>query len=230
MKKNNLFLKYNSIGKEELLAGKKVISSGSLSNFVADKTKDFYGGKNVIKFEKYLKKFYKVKHAITVNSWTSGLICMVGSLDIEPGDEIIVTPWTMSATVASILHWNCIPVFADIDKNNFCINTEEVKKKISKRRKAIFAVDIFGRQSDVRSLKKIVKGSNIKILLDSAQSPYSIEKDIIAGTKGDIGGFSLNYQIIHTGEGGVIVTNDKYLAKRMKLLRNHAEITHDFKK
>lgn len=231
MKKNNLFLKYNSIGKEELLAGKKVISSGSLSNFVADKTKDFYGGKNVIKFEKYLKKFYKVKHAITVNSWTSGLICMVGSLDIEPGDEIIVTPWTMSATVASILHWNCIPVFADIDKNNFCINTEEVKKKISKRTKAIFAVDIFGRQSDVRSLKKIVKGSNIKILLDSAQSPYSIEKDIIAGTKGDIGGFSLNYhKIIHTGEGGVIVTNDKYLAKRMKLLRNHAEITNDFKK
>jgi len=231
MKKNNLFLKYNSIGKEELLAGRKVINSGSLSNFVADKSKDFYGGKNVNKFEKYLKKFYKVKHAITVNSWTSGLICMVGSLDIEPGDEIIVTPWTMSATVASILHWNCIPVFADIDKNNFCINTEEVKKKISKRTKAIFAVDIFGRQSDVRSLKKIVRGSNIKILLDSAQSPYAIEKNIIAGTKGDIGGFSLNYhKIIHTGEGGVIVTNNKYLAKRMKLLRNHAEITHNFKK
>ena len=124
-----MFKKYNSIGKEELRAVTKVMKSGRLSGYVADKSKDFYGGNAVKVFENYLKKFYGVKFAITVNSWTSGLICMVGSLDVSPGDEIIVTPWTMSATVASILHWNCIPVFADINEKDFCIDPHEVKKK-----------------------------------------------------------------------------------------------------
>ena len=225
-----MFKKYNSIGKEELRAVTKVMKSGRLSGYVADKSKDFYGGNAVKTFESYLKKFYGVKFAITVNSWTSGLICMVGSLDVSPGDEIIVTPWTMSATVASILHWNCIPVFADINENDFCIDPHEVKKKITKRTKAIFAVDIFGRSSNVKELKKIVKGTNIKILIDSAQSPYCKTENGIAGTTGDIGGYSLNYhKIINTGEGGIIVTNNQKIAKRLCLLRNHAEITNSFK-
>ena len=119
--KKKIFKPYISIGKSEKLAAIKVINSGRLSGFVADRSKDFYGGNQVVKFENYLQNFYKVKHAITVNSWTSGLIAMVGALDINPGDEIIVSPWTMSATVASILHWNVVPVFADIDPFTFCI-------------------------------------------------------------------------------------------------------------
>ena len=225
-----MFKKYNSIGKEELRAAIKVMKSGNLSGYVADKSKNFYGGKYVKSFEDYLKKFYGVKFAITVNSWTSGLMCMVGSLDVSPGDEIIVTPWTMSATVASILHWNCIPVFADINENDFCIDPNEVKKKITKRTKAIFAVDIFGKSSNIKDLKKIVKDTNIKILVDSAQSPYCKTDNGVAGTIGDIGGYSLNYhKIINTGEGGIIVTNNRKIAKRLFLLRNHAEITNSFK-
>ena len=95
--------RYNSIGLEELNAARKVISTGKLSEFVAGNTGEFYGGSNIQKFEKYLRKFYNVKHAITVNSWTSGLIAIVGSLDVEPGDEIIVTPG-MCATSTAILH------------------------------------------------------------------------------------------------------------------------------
>ncbi len=227
--KKIIFKKYKSIGLEEVRSAKEVLKSGNLSGFVADNSKDFFGGKYVNKFERNLEKFYRVKHAIVVNSWTSGLICMIGSLDIEPGDEIIVTPWTMAATVASILHWNCIPVFVDINEEDFCIDVNKIKNKISKRTKAIFAVDIFGRQSNVSSLKKITKGKNIKILLDTAQSPYCIKNQTIAGTKGDIGGYSLNYhKIINTGEGGVIVTNNHKLAHRMRLLRNHAEITNHY--
>ena len=64
-----------------------------------------------------MAKFYSVKHAITVNSWTSGLTAAIGALDIEPGDEIIVSPWTMSASATAILHWNAIPVFADIEND-----------------------------------------------------------------------------------------------------------------
>ncbi len=226
------FKSHQSIGKEELKAAIRVIKSGNLSSFVAGQNrrnyyggkKNFYGGKYVIKFENYLKNFYNVKNAIVLNSWTSGIISAIGALDINPGDEIITTPWTMCATATSILHWNAIPVFADIDKNNFCIDPEEVKKKITKKTVAILAVDIFGQSCDIDKLKKITKGTKIKIITDSAQSPFSFYKKKITGTTSDIGGFSLNcHKHINTGEGGIIVTNNNKLAERVRLLRNHAE-------
>ena len=122
---NYKFKKYNSIGKEELKAAQHVLKKKELSSFLAG---NLEGGLFVKKFENYLKKFYKVKHAITVNSWTSGLICAVGALDINPGDEIITTPWSMSASAISILHWNAIPIFADIDPNTYCIDPTSIEK------------------------------------------------------------------------------------------------------
>ena len=110
-------------------SAKRVLKSGVLSDFLGSKDENknnrFLGGKYVKKLEEKWCKFYKVKHAISVNSWTSGLMIAVGALDIEPGDEIIVPTWTMCATATSILHWNAIPVFADIDPNTFCIDTKK---------------------------------------------------------------------------------------------------------
>ena len=126
--------------------------------------------------KKKLEKFYNVKYAISVNSWTSGLIAIIGSLDVEPGDEIIVTPWTMCATVTAILHWNCIPVFADINKDDYCIDPEVIKKKITNRTKAIIAVDIFGYPAQIDKIRNIIKGKNIKIISDNAQAPYAFYK------------------------------------------------------
>ena len=221
---------YNSIGKEELKAASKVISSGKLSEFVAGKSNNFLGGKNINKFENYLKSFYKVKHAITLNSWTSGLIAIVGALDIEPGDEVIVTPWSMCATSTAILHWNAIPVFADIEKDTFNIDPVSVKKRITNKTKAIIAADIFGHPCNIKELKKITYGKNIKIVTDSAQAPYALNHKSIVGTKSDVGGFSLNYhKIINTGEGGVVVTNNKRIAERVRLIRNHGECNVTFK-
>ena len=71
---------------------------------------------NRLEFRKEVAEYFGIKHCIAVNSWTSGLVAIVGSIDIEPGDEIIVTPWTMVATATSILQWNAIPVFVDIDE------------------------------------------------------------------------------------------------------------------
>ena len=99
--------RYNSIGLEELNAARKVISTGKLSEFVAGNTGEFYGGSNIQKLEKYLRKFYNVKYAITVNSLTSGLIAIVGSLDVEPGDEQL-SLLGVCATSTAILQWNCI--------------------------------------------------------------------------------------------------------------------------
>ena len=225
MIKKRKFKLFSTIGDEEIKITTKVLKSGILSGFIANPNK-LDGGKYNKLFEQKIKKFYNCKHAILVNSWTSGLIACVGSLDINPGDEIIVSPWTMSATATAILHWNAIPIFADIDPKTFCIDVEKVKKLITKKTKAIITVDIFGHPSNVRYLKHIVEGKNIKIIADSAQSPYSFYGKKLAGTITDIGGYSLNcHKHIQTGEGGIVVTNNNNLANRVRLLRNHAEVT-----
>ncbi len=231
MKRKIKFKNFSTIGKEELKAVTDVIKSGVLSGFVAGYPNGFNGGKYNQLFEKKIKSFYKCKYAIALNSWTSGLIAAVGALDISPGDEVIVSPWTMSATATAIMHWNAIPVFADIEPKTFSIDPAKVKKLITKKTKAIITVDIFGHPSKVKELKRIVKNKNIKIITDSAQSPYSFCGKKLAGTLSDIGGFSLNcHKHIQTGEGGVVVTNNKAFADRIKLIRNHAEAIVDKKK
>ena len=220
------FKEFKSIDNKEAQAVKLVLKSGKLSQFIASKDNFFYGGKKVIEFENKFKKHFKVRHAISVNSWTSGLIICIGALDLKPGDEVILSPWTMSACAAAILHWNVIPIFADIDKNNFCIDPESIKKKITKKTKAIMAIDIFGNPCDMNKIKKISKKYNLKIISDSAQAIGAKYLGKYAGTLADIGGYSFNYhKHMNTGEGGMIVTNNKKLAKYCQELRNHSEVT-----
>jgi perosamine synthetase len=222
--------KYNSIGKEEIKAANKVLRQGILSDFVGSKSKKFYGGKYVQQFEKNLTKYFKTKYAVVTNSWTSGLIAALGSIGIEPGDEVICTPWTMSACAMSILHWNAIPIFVDIEKGTYNYNLYDLKKKITSKTKAIIAVDIFGQSENIKSIKKIIKKKKIKLISDSAQAIGAKYKDHFAGTMGDIGGFSLNcHKHINTGEGGIIVTNSKNFANRCRLIRNHAESVVNYK-
>jgi dTDP-4-amino-4,6-dideoxygalactose transaminase len=185
---------------------------------------DFYGGPKVQAFERACEDFFSVKHAVTTNSWTSGLVAAVGSLDVEPGDEVLVSPWTMSASATAILHWNCIPVFVDIEPDTFCIDPRQIEQHISPRTKAIMSVDIFGQSADITALQAIADKHGLAIISDTAQAPAAMVGSAYAGTLTDIGGFSLNYhKHIHTGEGGVLVTNDSQLAERMQLIRNHAE-------
>ena len=221
---NETFKCYNPIGSEEVEAVKQVVESGVLSKFLGCWDPDFYGGPKVQFFERQCEKYFGVKHAITVNSWTSGLIAAVGAIGVEPGDEVIVSPWTMCASSTAILHWNAIPVFADIEEDTFNLDPLSVEKNISPRTKAIMAIDIFGHSADMVALMEIAKRHNLKVISDTAQAPGALYHDKYAGTLAHIGGYSLNYhKHIHTGEGGVLVTNDDDLAERMQLIRNHAE-------
>ena len=220
------FKKHNPIGKEELKSASKVIKSGILSDFIADETVNFYGGKNVRRFENFAKKYFKTKYAISVNSWTSGLTCAVGALDIYPGDEVIVTPFTMAASVTSIIHWNAIPIFCDIEEETFNLDPEKVESKITSKTKAIMLVDICGHPVDIDKFKKIAKKHNLKLIVDSAQSIGAkyLKTGKYSGTVGDVGGFSFNcHKHINTGEGGLLVTNNSEIARKLYLIRNHGE-------
>ena len=183
--------RYNAIGPEEAQAARDVVESGVLSAYYGAWTPEFYGGPKVREFESACAKAFGVKHAITVNSWTSGLIAAVGAIGVEPGDEVIVTPWTMCASATAILHWNAIPVFADIEPDTFCLDPKSVEDRITDRTRAIMSVDIFGHSADVEALLSIANRHGLKLISDAAQSPGALVRGRHAGTCGHVGGFSL---------------------------------------
>jgi len=221
---NTTFKPYNSIGEEEKKAAIDVLESGVLSKFLGAWHDDFYGGTKVREFERNCESYFGIKHAVTMNSLTSGLIAAVGAIGIEPGDEIITTPWTMCATATAILHWNAIPVFADIESETFNLNPKSVEKNITERTKAIIVVDIFGHPANILEMRELANKYNLKLISDTAQAPNAYYHNKFAGTCSDIGGLSLNYhKHIHTGEGGIMLTDNDEYAERMRLIRNHAE-------
>jgi len=217
-------VRYNPIGEEEKAAVMRVLNSGCLSAFIGAWGEDFHGGVEVKGFEKEISDYFDVKHAIAFNSLTSGLIAAMGAIGIEPGDEVIVSPWTMSATAVAILIWGGIPVFVDIEKDYYGLDPIKVEQAITENTKAILVTDIFGHGAKLDELKQISKRHSLRLIEDVAQAPGIKYKGKYCGSWGDIGGFSLNYhKHIHTGEGGFCITNDDDLALKMKMIRNHAE-------
>ena len=215
---------YNSYGQEEIDAANRVLRSGVLSKFIGAWHEDFYGGPEVQAFEAEWASYFGVKFAIAVNSNTSGLMAAIGAIGVEPGDEVIVSPWTMCASATSILVWNGIPVFADIEPETFNLDPKSIERAITPRTRAIVVADIFDHPADMQAIMLIAKKYNLIVIEDAAQAPGAKYHGKYAGTLADIGVFSLNYhKHIHTGEGGVCVTDSAELAERMQLIRNHAE-------
>ena len=218
------FPEYVTIGEEEKRAVMEVLDTAVLSKYLGTWSPDFFGGPRVQKLEREWADYFKVKHAVTVNSATSGLYAAVGAAAAGPGDEVIVSPYTMSASATAAIVNGAIPVFADIDPETFCLSAASIRDRITPRTKAIVAVDIFGHPADYAEIMAIAREHNLIVIEDAAQAPGARVGTRYAGTLADIGVFSLNYhKTIHTGEGGVIVTNDDELADRVRLIRNHAE-------
>jgi len=218
------FPAYNTIGKEEIELVNKVLKSGILSDFVAKYGEKFYGGKYVKELEELWCKKLNVKYAVSMNSATSCLIAAAGAIGLEPGDEVIISPWTMSATATSILVFNAIPVFADIQDDIFNLEPAEIEKKINERTKAIFVTHLLGHPAQITKIMELAKKYKLKVVEDTAQSPFAKCYGKFAGTFGDVGIFSLNFhKHIHTGEGGIAVTNDSQIYEKLLLIRNHGE-------
>jgi dTDP-4-amino-4,6-dideoxygalactose transaminase len=215
---------YRSIGPAEVEAVKRVAESGNLSGFYGSSGPQFLGGPTVQAFEQAWRQQFNVRHAVSVNSATSGLFAAMGAIGLSPGDEVIVPPYTMSATAVAPLIYGGIPVFADVDRETFTLDPAAVEAAVTPRTRAILVVNLFGHPARLRALRELADRRGLMLVEDNAQGPLAAESGRYAGTIGHIGIFSLNYhKHIHTGEGGVCVTDDDTLAQRLQLIRNHAE-------
>lgn len=213
-----------TMGEREKKAVAAVMDKGDISLFFGSPGKFFLGGEQVQNFEKKWAGKYNFKHAVTVNSWTTGLMTAVGACGVGPGDEVICPPYSMSATTTSILFYGGIPVFVDIEPETFNIDPTKIEKAITPRTKAIMLVHLFGHPANMDAIMAIAKKHKLKVIEDAAHAPGVKYGDKYVGCIGDVGGFSLNYhKHIHTGEGGVIVTNDDFIAQRCQMIRNHGE-------
>ena len=216
---------YKTIGDEEKQAVMEVLDSGELSGFVAGAVEAFWGGPRVRALEAAFRDHFGVKHAIAVNSATSGLHCAVSATGIGPGDEVITSPYTMSATATSILMTGAVPIFADIDQETFCLDPASVEACITPQTKGILAVSIFGHPADFDALHDIARRHGMFLLEDNAQSPDAIYKGRKTGSLGDAGVFSFNrHKTMQSGEGGIVITNDETLAFKAACMRNHGEV------
>lgn len=222
---------FNAIGDSEKKAIIEFLhSSKTLSGFFGSARPEFWGGSEVRAFEEEWCIRFGVNHAVSVNSATSALMVAMGAIGISPGDEIIVPPFTMSATAMAPLIYGGIPVFADVEENHFCIDPKVVESLITNKTKAIIATNLFGHPADLHALRKIADKHKIFLIEDNAQAVIAEDQGVLTGTIGHIGVYSLNvHKHIQTGEGGVCVTQDKNLAERMQLIRNHGENVVEWK-
>ena len=218
----------NTIGDEEKRAVMEVLDSGVLSQFLGEWSEDFLGGPRVRAAEAAFAERLGSSHAISVNSATTGLHAAVAAAGVGPGDEVIVSPFTMSASAAVILWQNAVPVFADIEDTTYGLDPAAVEALITPRTKAIMVTHIFGHPARMGPLLELAERHGLAIVEDAAQSIGATYHGAETGTIGTAGVLSLNYhKIIHSGEGGIILTDDDDVATLARLVRNHGEVVAD---
>ncbi len=178
-------------------------------------------GPKLQEFESAFTKYIGTKRAVAVNSGTSGLFLCMLALGIKPGDEVITTPFTFIASATSIMMAGARPVFVDIDPASLNIDPAKIESAITENTKAILPVEIFGDPTGFDKIRQIAKKHNLPVIEDSCEALGSTLNGEKVGTFGTMSvfGFYPNKQIT-TGEGGMILTDDDYLADICISLRN----------
>ena len=187
------------------------------------KSGNFIGGKEVEKLEQEIAKFCKAKYTVGVNSGTDALFLSLVALGIGRGDEVITSPFTFIATGEIITNTGAKPVFVDIEPGSFNIDPFKIEKAITQKTKAIIPVHLFGQMADMDIIMRIARRYNLKVIEDAAQAIGAEYKGKKAGTWGDLGCFSFfpSKNLGAYGDGGMVITNNKKLAEKIHLLRNH---------
>jgi len=191
-------------------------------------TGDFTLGKPLTTFENSFAKLIGTKYAIGVNSGTDAIKLSLKAYGIGPGDEVITAANTFVATVGAICELGATPVFVDCD-DTFCMNVDLVEEKITEKTKALLPVHFTGYMTDMRKISKIADQFNLPVVEDACQSILGSIDGKNAGTWGHAGAFSLHplKNINVWSDGGVIVTDDFELDKKLRLMRNHGLADRD---
>ena len=169
------------------------------------------------KFEKLFSKKVGTNYAVTFNSGTGTLQAGLSALGVGYGDEVITTPLTVISNIYAILAINAIPVFADINKDTFNIDPESIRAKISNKTKAIMPVALYGLSCEMYKIKELSEIYKIPVLLDAAEAHMAEENNVSIAKLADITSYSTeNSKHISTGDGGIIVTDSEFYARKMR--------------
>lgn len=187
-------------------------------------------GKKYIEFENIVIKYTGVKYAVAVSNGTCGLHLIIRALEIGEGDEVITTPFSFISSANCILFEKAKPVFVDIDEKTFNIDVSKIEEKITSKTKAILAVDVFSQPADWLELKKIAKKHNLFLIEDAAEAVGSEYNGKKCGSFGDVSifAFSPNKQLV-TGEGGMILTNNKKIFELCRSMASQGRKTKNGK-
>ena len=201
------------LGKEELEAVRMVFESGVLVQ-----------GERIKTFEKEFAEYIGVEHAVAVANGTLALDTALKTLGLGQGDEVITSAFSFVASSNCVLFQGAKPVFADIDPRTFNIDSSDVAEKITSKTKAMILVHLYGQPAEMDALKEIAGDHGIALVEDAAQAHGAEYKGRKIGGLGDVGCFSFYAtKNITTGEGGMFTTNNRELARRARLLRNHGD-------
>jgi dTDP-4-amino-4,6-dideoxygalactose transaminase len=209
--------------KNYLVFGQPLIEQPEIDEVLACLRSSWLGtGPKAAEFEKRVAAYKGVPHAVGLNSCTAGLHLACVVLGLQPGDEVITTPMTFCATVNAIVHAGATPVLADVDPVTMNIDPAQVRRRITKKTKALLPVHFAGRACDMSALMAIAREHSLKVVEDCAHAIETEYRGQKAGAIGDLGCFSFySTKNIVTGEGGMVLTRDANLAKRVKMMGLH---------
>ena len=182
------------------------------------KNKYFY----VEKFEKMFASYHQRKYGLMTSNCTSAIHVALKSINLKKNDEVIVPDITWISTASPIKQLNAKIVFCDVSSKNWCIDYKKVQKLITKKTKAIIAVNLYGNMPDMKKLKTLCKKNKIHLFEDAAEALGSVQNNIKAGKFGLASFFSFHRtKTITTGEGGMILTDDKKFYENCKFYRDN---------
>lgn len=206
-----------------LVFGKPYIGKREIEEVVNTLKSGWWGtGPKTELFEKKFRKYIGSNYSLAVNSATAGLHLALKVLEVSSGDEVITTPLTFCSTVNAIVNCGARPVFADVDKDTWNIDPNEIERRITKRTRVILPVHLHGRPANMDKIMEIARKNNLYVVEDAAHAVESLYKGKKIGNIGDITVFSFYVtKNLATGEGGMITTNNKEWVEKMRMLSLH---------
>ena len=179
-------------------------------------------GPEIEEFENALRNYLGVDYCVAMNSGTSALHATLLAHNVKTNDEVIVPSFSFISTANSVLFVNANPIFADIEKQNFGLDPQDIRRKISPKTKIVMPMDFGGLSCKINEIKEITDEKNLILIEDAAESLGSSINNKKSGTIADSTIFSFcGNKVITTGEGGAVATNSKEVYEKINLIRSH---------